>query len=111
MTQLLLKLIEFDESYNVVHTLYGYTIASINISLEDRLAFDLKKKFSMLQELYLSRMLEKESICLIVVDALSTFRSGVGSINEKLGKIFEGIGFAAEETMINPKYLLEKWSN
>jgi hypothetical protein len=38
----LLKIIEYGEPYNLVNTLFGYTLSFANIPLDDRIAFDLK---------------------------------------------------------------------
>lgn len=59
VTNYLLKTIEVDEKYNIIHTLFGYALGCINVPLNDRFVFELKKKFQMIQELFLSRMLEK----------------------------------------------------
>ena len=39
MTQQLLRIIEYDEQFNVVHTLFGYTLGSIGTSLADKFSF------------------------------------------------------------------------
>ena len=67
---LLVKIIEYEEIFNISHTLFGYTFATIGIPLNDRFIFDLKKKFTIIQELFLSKLLERHSIALIVVDSI-----------------------------------------
>jgi hypothetical protein len=45
----LLKLIEYDQAYNVINTLFGYLIGSTNIPLTDKIAYDLKRQFNNIQ--------------------------------------------------------------
>lgn len=105
----LLKIIEHDDVFNVSHTLFGYTFAAIGIPLNDRFIFDLKKKFSIIQELYLTKMMEREAVTLIVVDAIETFRRNTGSIADREKIMLETMGFSIEETMMNHNYIHEKW--
>ena len=107
----LLKIIELDDMFNVSHTLFGYTLAVMGIPLNDRFIFQLKKKFSIIQELYLTKMLERQAVTLIVVDAIETFRINAGSIAERELIMLDTLGFSIEETMMNPNYIQEKWVN
>ena len=74
---------EHDDVFNISHTLFGYTFATIGIPLNDRFIFDLKKKFSIIQELFLSKLLERQAITFIVVDSIETFKRSLGSIADK----------------------------
>ena len=48
----------------------------------------------MIQELFLSKLLERHAICLIVVDSIETFRKNLGSIADKEGAMIEVMGFS-----------------
>ena len=66
----------------------------MGIPLNDRFVFDLKKKFTMIQELFLSKLLERHSIILIVIDSIETYRRATGSVADKESRMLETIGFS-----------------
>lgn len=70
----LLKLIQYDEVYNICNTFFGYIIGVTGIPLHERIALDLKTQFTNIQELYYGKMLSQESIAFIVVDAIDNYQ-------------------------------------
>jgi len=49
MAQSLLKLIHFDEPYNICNTLFGYFVGITNLPLIERITYDIKRQFTTLQ--------------------------------------------------------------
>lgn len=65
----------------------------------------------MIQELFLSKMLEREGITLIVVDSLLTYKYSQDTTVGKQSKVLEAISYNTEETMVNQSFIYEKWMN
>ncbi len=49
MADYLDKIINYDEPFNISHTLFGYCLGLIGFLLDKKIIFELKSKFTMLQ--------------------------------------------------------------
>ena len=51
------KLVEFQEPFSLINTLFGYALNASGIPPSDRAAFDLKERFTSIQELLYERVI------------------------------------------------------
>jgi hypothetical protein len=78
LSKSLLKLVEYGEPFSIINTLFGYALSATGIPPSDRAAFDLKQKFTTIQELLYDRIISEESVTLVVIDSLEAGRAQEG---------------------------------